>query len=207
MLQHSWWKSRWTSQGARSHSPHKYCFRSLCSIMPVKTTLLKLLWLQLTMHGGPTSNTPPMGCYRTMDSAGADIAGADIPHQIGQDLATKMYSTMAALQIVDTVFYEAQRQVRAGSCVSTSKCVVSAGSFALQLSLANAGKILILHDKCRRRSHSCGLCSSPNPGRHCKLHVAMLCSCEENTLKLPREDMIALWSSQCTHCCTALWSS
>lgn len=63
------------------------------------------------MLGGPTSSAPPMGCYRTMDSSGANIAGADIPHQIDQDLAAKMYSTMAALQTVDTVFYEAQRQV------------------------------------------------------------------------------------------------
>ena len=63
------------------------------------------------MLGGPTSTALPMGCYRTTDSSGAEIAGADVPHQIGQDLATKMYGTMAALQIVDTVFYEAQRQV------------------------------------------------------------------------------------------------
>lgn len=66
-----------------------------------------------------------MGCYRTMDSTGADIAGAEIPHQIGQDLATKMYSTMAALQIVDTVFYEAQRQVRGGLvCPQQQTCSV-----------------------------------------------------------------------------------
>ncbi len=63
------------------------------------------------MIGGPESTAPPMSCYRTVDSTGTDIAEADVPHQIGQGLATKMYSTMAALQIVDTVFYEAQRQV------------------------------------------------------------------------------------------------
>ena len=64
------------------------------------------------MLGGPQSTTPPMSCYRTVDSTGTDIAGADVPHQIDHALATKMYSTMAALQIVDTVFYEAQRQVK-----------------------------------------------------------------------------------------------
>ncbi len=64
------------------------------------------------MLGGPQSATPPMSCYRTVDSTGTDIAGADVPHQIDHALATKMYSTMAALQIVDTVFYEAQRQVK-----------------------------------------------------------------------------------------------
>ena len=65
------------------------------------------------MVGGPAASAPAMSCYRTVDSTGAVIADADTPHQIDQDLATKMYSTMAALQIVDTVFYEAQRQVSA----------------------------------------------------------------------------------------------
>ncbi|KAL0045713.1 hypothetical protein WJX82_002475 [Trebouxia sp. C0006] len=67
---------------------------------------------KLLMLGGPQSTTPPMSCYRTVDSTGTDIAGADVPYQIDHALATKMYSTMAALQIVDTVFYEAQRQGR-----------------------------------------------------------------------------------------------
>ncbi|KAL0019116.1 hypothetical protein WJX77_012317 [Trebouxia sp. C0004] len=67
---------------------------------------------KLLMLGGPRSTTPPMSCYRTADSTGTDIAGADVPHQINHALATKMYSTMAALQTVDTVFYEAQRQGR-----------------------------------------------------------------------------------------------
>ena len=64
------------------------------------------------MTGGPQSSAPPMSCYRTVDSTGAHLASADIPHQISQDLATKIYEKMAALQIVDTVFYEAQRQVQ-----------------------------------------------------------------------------------------------
>ena len=63
------------------------------------------------MLGGQTSAALPMSCYRTVDSSGQDIKGADVPHQLGQDIATKMYSTMAALQTVDTIFYEAQRQV------------------------------------------------------------------------------------------------
>ena len=99
------------------------------------------------MLGGPTSSAPPMGCYRTTDSSGADIASADVPHQIGQDLATKMYSTMAALQIVDTVFYEAQRQVSIRP--PPGMPAVFAKVHLLQLGLVHAGKVLILHDKRR----------------------------------------------------------
>lgn len=73
---------------------------------------------KLKMTGGPQSSAPPMSCYRTVDSTGAHLASADIPHQISQDLATKIYEKMAALQIVDTVFYEAQRQCRADSLSS-----------------------------------------------------------------------------------------
>ena len=70
-----------------------------------------VLQLQLAMIGGPNSQTSPVACYRTLDSAGLDIAGADVPHQLDQALATGIYSTMASLQTIDTVFYEAQRQV------------------------------------------------------------------------------------------------
>lgn len=126
------------------------------------------------MLGGPTSTAPPMGCYRTTDSSGADIAGADVPHQIGQDLATKMYSTMAALQIVDTVFYEAQRQV--STRPPAGQPIAFAKAHTQQPGLANAGKIFILHDKRRRGSHSCGLCGSLEPGRYCK-QLTCLCDC------------------------------
>ena len=67
--------------------------------------------MQLKMMGGPQASIPPMRCYRTVDSTGASITEADIPHELSQDLANKIYEKMAALQIVDTVFYEAQRQV------------------------------------------------------------------------------------------------
>ena len=138
--------------------------------------------MQLRMLGGSTSTAPPIGCYRTTDSSGADIAGADVPHQIGQDLATKMYSTMAALQIVDTVFYEAQRQVSTRR--SAGQPIVSAKAHVRQPGLANAGKIFVLHDKRRRGSHSCGLCGSLEFGRHCKqltcLHDCVCASLEDS---------------------------
>ena len=53
-----------------------------------------------------------MSCYRTLDSAGSELSDADIPHPVDQHLATKIYSIMASLQTIDTVFYEAQRQVQ-----------------------------------------------------------------------------------------------
>lgn len=53
-----------------------------------------------------------MSCYRTLDSAGSELSDASIPHPLDQNLATKIYSIMASLQTIDTVFYEAQRQVQ-----------------------------------------------------------------------------------------------
>ena len=101
------------------------------------------------MLGGPASSAPPIGCYRTTDSSGANIAGADTPHNISQDLATKMYSTMAALQIVDTVFYEAQRQVSQNLGFPAGIRSDFAHVQMLQPGVANAGKVFILHDKRR----------------------------------------------------------
>lgn len=37
-----------------------------------------------------------------------------MPHELAQDKAVRMYRTMVSLQTVDTIFYEAQRQV--GQC-------------------------------------------------------------------------------------------
>lgn len=40
-----------------------------------------------------------------------------MPHEIDEELALKMYETMVKLQTMDVIFYEAQRQVRAGVCI------------------------------------------------------------------------------------------
>lgn len=71
------------------------------------------------MVGGPTPQQPPMSCYRTLDSAGIGLANADVPHSIDQSLANKIYHTMASLQTIDTIFYEAQRQV----CSHSMSCL------------------------------------------------------------------------------------
>lgn len=65
----------------------------------------------LTFVGGTFSPRAPLPCYRTIDAAGHAVGEADVPHVLGQDTAVRMYQTMVKLQTVDTIFYEAQRQV------------------------------------------------------------------------------------------------
>eukprot|EP00195_Chlamydomonas_chlamydogama_P008912 CAMPEP_0202899442 /NCGR_PEP_ID=MMETSP1392-20130828/7669_1 /ASSEMBLY_ACC=CAM_ASM_000868 /TAXON_ID=225041 /ORGANISM="Chlamydomonas chlamydogama, Strain SAG 11-48b" /LENGTH=364 /DNA_ID=CAMNT_0049585617 /DNA_START=182 /DNA_END=1276 /DNA_ORIENTATION=+ len=43
---------------------------------------------------------------------GKDVENATVLHQLDKELALKMYTTMATLQTMDTLFYEAQRQGR-----------------------------------------------------------------------------------------------
>ncbi|KAL4854263.1 2-oxoisovalerate dehydrogenase subunit alpha 2 [Chlorella vulgaris] len=66
----------------------------------------------MSFLGGTFSPRAPLPCYRTIDSAGLAIADADIPHELDQETAVKMYKTMVTLQTVDVIFYEAQRQGR-----------------------------------------------------------------------------------------------
>jgi len=42
---------------------------------------------------------------------GACIEDAEVPHEIAEELALKIYKTMVKLQTMDVIFYEAQRQV------------------------------------------------------------------------------------------------
>eukprot|EP00891_Asterochloris_glomerata_P005643 jgi/Astpho2/5643/e_gw1.00079.53.1_t len=53
-----------------------------------------------------------MSCYRTLDSSGRSLAEAQLPHKVDKELALRMYRSMASVQTVDTIFYEAQRQGR-----------------------------------------------------------------------------------------------
>lgn len=50
-------------------------------------------------------------CYRTLDGTGKHIEDAAIPHELQQDQATQLYTSMAKLQVMDTICYDAQRQV------------------------------------------------------------------------------------------------
>lgn len=51
-------------------------------------------------------------CYRTLDGTGKHIEDAAIPHELQQDQATQLYTSMAKLQVMDTICYDAQRQGR-----------------------------------------------------------------------------------------------
>lgn len=53
-----------------------------------------------------------MPCYRVLDAAGRPLPGADAPHPLPEAGARALYETMARLQAMDTIFYEAQRQGR-----------------------------------------------------------------------------------------------
>ncbi len=50
-------------------------------------------------------------CYRTLDGTGKHIEDAVVPHELSQEQATRLYTAMAKLQVMDTICYDAQRQV------------------------------------------------------------------------------------------------
>jgi hypothetical protein len=50
-------------------------------------------------------------CYRTLDGTGKHIDEAVVPHELSQEQATQLYVAMAKLQVMDTICYDAQRQV------------------------------------------------------------------------------------------------
>ncbi|KAM3702678.1 hypothetical protein ACB098_04G042500 [Castanea mollissima] len=57
-------------------------------------------------------------CYRVLDDNGQLILGSNLV-QVGEELAVKMYTDMITLQIMDTLFYEAQRQGRISFYLTT----------------------------------------------------------------------------------------
>ncbi|XP_058764983.1 2-oxoisovalerate dehydrogenase subunit alpha 2, mitochondrial-like [Vicia villosa] len=58
-------------------------------------------------------------CYRVLDDYGDLISGTQSV-QVGEDVAVKMYNNMVALQTMDNIFYEAQRQGRISFYITTS---------------------------------------------------------------------------------------
>jgi hypothetical protein len=63
--------------------------------------------------GGPPPGAGPMPVFRALDAGGGEVPGAEVPpeHDLDAAKAVAVYRTMVALQAVDTIFYEAQRQV------------------------------------------------------------------------------------------------
>ncbi|GMI86684.1 hypothetical protein like AT5G09300 [Hibiscus trionum] len=57
-------------------------------------------------------------CYRVLDDNGQLICNSNFV-EVSEEIAVKMYSSMATLQILDTIFYEAQRQGRISFYLTT----------------------------------------------------------------------------------------
>ncbi|XP_077213350.1 2-oxoisovalerate dehydrogenase subunit alpha 2, mitochondrial-like isoform X2 [Tasmannia lanceolata] len=57
-------------------------------------------------------------CYCVLDDNGHPIAGSSF-QEVSKEIALKMYSAMVTLQIMDTIFYEAQRQGRISFYLTT----------------------------------------------------------------------------------------
>ncbi|KAL3641180.1 hypothetical protein CASFOL_016148 [Castilleja foliolosa] len=70
-------------------------------------------------------------CYRVLDDDGYTITGS-IFEQVDEETAVKMYKSMVTLQIMDTIFYEAQRQGR------LSFYLTSSGEEAINIATAAA---------------------------------------------------------------------
>ncbi|KAF5735471.1 2-oxoisovalerate dehydrogenase subunit alpha 1 mitochondrial-like isoform X2 [Tripterygium wilfordii] len=70
-------------------------------------------------------------CYRVLDDNGEPIIGSNY-EQLTKELAVKMYGNMVTLQMMDTIFYEAQRQGR------ISFYVTSLGEEAINIASAAA---------------------------------------------------------------------
>ncbi|KAM6589319.1 hypothetical protein CsatA_011924 [Cannabis sativa] len=83
----------------------------------------------LDFSGGKISFTPELKfisespeervpCYRVLDNNGQIILGSTYV-QVNKEVALKMYSEMVTLQVMDNIFYEAQRQGRISFYLTT----------------------------------------------------------------------------------------
>ncbi|XP_076961172.1 2-oxoisovalerate dehydrogenase subunit alpha 2, mitochondrial-like [Bidens hawaiensis] len=65
------------------------------------------------------SNEERAHCYRVLNENGELVIDNDLL-KITKELAVKMYTNMATLQVIDTIFYEAQRQGRISFYLTTT---------------------------------------------------------------------------------------
>lgn len=65
----------------------------------------------LSWQGPGFTHSPVIPCFRALDSRGSIVEGCALQHEMGKEKALRIYETMIRLQAVDTIFYEAQRQV------------------------------------------------------------------------------------------------
>jgi hypothetical protein len=127
---------------------------------------------KLHFIGGTFSQFPRIPCYRTLDATGQSITEAEVPHPMEEDLALRLYMAMAQLQTMDTLFYEAQRQVTNACCLRDRTAKGSTyssgrawgfGSHIKQLLiyvLIGAGEVLVLYDQRWGRSNNHWQCRS-----------------------------------------------
>ncbi|CAL4903897.1 unnamed protein product [Urochloa decumbens] len=67
--------------------------------------------LAAEMNFLPESHGERISCYRVLDDDGRTISGSRF-QEVSKEVALKMYREMVTLQIMDNIFYEAQRQGR-----------------------------------------------------------------------------------------------
>ncbi|KAM7511147.1 hypothetical protein LguiB_010022 [Lonicera macranthoides] len=98
--------------------------------LPLLYPRIMLMWQALDFPGGKVPFTSEMRfiaespekrvhCYRVLDDNGHTTMPA-ILEQVSKEIAVKMYSDMVTLQIMDTIFYEAQRQGRLSFYVTSN---------------------------------------------------------------------------------------
>jgi hypothetical protein len=87
----------------------------------------------LGFRGGTLGPETTIPCYRTLDGVGQALPEAQVPRPLPQALATRMYESMARLQTMDTLFYEAQRQGRFSFYMTSTgeECTVMGAAAAL----------------------------------------------------------------------------
>jgi TPP-dependent pyruvate/acetoin dehydrogenase alpha subunit len=68
-----------------------------------------------------------MEIYRVMDRHGKVVDESQDPN-LGQELITRMYTTMIQLQAMDNVLYEAQRQGRISFYMTNYGCAIASSS-------------------------------------------------------------------------------
>lgn len=69
------------------------------------------LSFEAKMNFLPESKEERIDCYRVLDDDGRTVSGSTF-QEVSKEMALEMYSNMVTLQIMDTIFYEAQRQGR-----------------------------------------------------------------------------------------------
>lgn len=84
---------------------------------------------------GKVDSNNKIPCYRTLDASGNELPDASVPHPMDEALAHRLYTCMAKLQVMDTLFYEAQRQGRFSFYMTSSgeEATIVASAAALEL--------------------------------------------------------------------------